>query len=397
MMTKIFLTEIKFIGKIILLFVCFSSCENKKSNKEDDRYKSEIMTKKEFINQKDFITTINGKEVRLFSLENENGVKAYFTNYGGRIVSLLVPDKDGELIDVVLGFKNAGDYINSTEPYYGATVGRFGNRIAEGKFSLDGEEFFVPINNGKNALHGGKEGFESKVWEAKQTDSASIIFNYLSKDMEQGFPGNLEVSVTYTLTPKNEIQIDYVAKTDKTTILNLTNHAFFNLNGEGSGNILDHVLQIYADVYTPVDEGLIPTGELREVDRTPFDFTAPKPIGRDIEGTDKQLEFGKGYDHNFVLGEKKERGMNHAATVKGEKTGIVMNIYTQEPGMQFYSGNFMEGKNTLKSGVKDDFRTAFALETQHFPDSPNQPNFPSTVLKKGQTFKSKTIYSFDVE
>ncbi len=349
------------------------------------------------VNLENFEDTIDGKDANLYTLENNNGIKAFFTNYGGRLVSLLVPDKEGELTDVVIGFDTAKGFKNSTEAYFGATIGRYGNRIAKGKFSLNGEEFNIPINNGEHSLHGGKKGFQDVMWDAEQPNERTVIFTYLSEDMEEGFPGNLEVQVTYSLNDNNELEMEYEAETDKTTVVNLTNHAFFNLNGEGSGDVLNHSLQIYADRFTPVDEGLIPTGELQEVEGTPFDFREAKTIGRDIETEYDQLKYGKGYDHNYFLSEKKDKGMNHAATVKGDQSGIVMEVYTEEPGMQFYSGNFMESKNTLKSGAKDDFRTAFALENQHFPDSPNQPNFPSTVLEPGETYKTKSIYSFNVE
>ncbi len=309
----------------------------------------------------------------------------------------LCPDKDGELTDVVVGFKSVRDYENSTEPYFGATIGRFGNRIAKGKFTLDGKQYTLFTNNGANTLHGGKKGYQAVVWDAKQLNDSTLELRYLSKDMEEGFPGNLNIKVTYSLTAGNGFRCDYEATTDKKTVVNLTNHAFFNLNGEGSGTILNHTVQIYADKYTPVDTGLIPTGKLAPVAGTPFDFTKPKTIGARIDANDEQLKNGKGYDHNFVLSGIKENGMIHAATVTGDKSGIVMNVYTQEPGLQFYSGNFMQSKNTFSDGSKDDFRTAFAMETQHFPDSPNQPSFPSTVLKPGQVYKTTSLYTFSTQ
>lgn len=390
------ISKIKLIGISVLALVsCKNNSENKDSGKERDMEPKDTAGVQ--VNLEDFESTVNGKEAKLFTLENENGLKAYFTNYGGRLVSLLVPDNNGELTDVVLGFDSAEGFKESTEPYFGATIGRFGNRIAKGKFTLKGEEYNIPINNGENSLHGGEKGFQDVVWDTEQPDENTVIFSYLSEDMEEGFPGNLEVKVTYSLTNENKLAMEYEAETDKTTVVNLTNHAFFNLNGEGNGKILDHSLQIYADKFTPVDEGLIPTGELIEVEGSVFDFTEARTIGRDIDAENEQLTYGKGYDHNFVLSGKKEMGMNHAATVKGDKSGIVMNVYTEEPGLQFYSGNFMESKNTLKSGAKDDFRTAFALETQHFPDSPNQPDFPSTILETGETYETKTIYEFSTE
>ncbi|MGY3052078.1 aldose 1-epimerase [Pedobacter sp. UYEF25] len=341
-----------------------------------------------------FKTEIDGKQVGLYTLKNKNNAEAIFTNFGGRLVSLLVPDKNGKLVDVVVGFKSVADYEKSTEPYFGATIGRFGNRIAKGKFTLDGKTYSLFKNNGQNTLHGGKKGFQYVVWDAKQPNDHAIELHYLSKDGDENFPGNLDVKVTYTLNDDNELEMDYVATTDKKTVVNLTNHAFFNLNGEGSGTILDHTVTIYGDKYTPVDSTLIPTGKMDAVAGTPFDFTKPETIGKRINDKNEQLAFGKGYDHNYVLNKTAGMGMYHAATVKGDKSGIVMDVYTQEPGLQFYSGNFMQSKNTFKGGATDDFRTAFAMETQHFPDSPNQPTFPSTELKPGQVYKTSSIYKF---
>lgn len=334
------------------------------------------------------------KKTGLYTLKNAKNAEAKFTNYGGRLVSLTVPGKDGKMVDVVTGFGSVADYEKATEPYFGATIGRFGNRIAKGKFSLDGKQYTLFTNNGANTLHGGKKGYQYVVWDAKQPNEHTVEFTYLSKDMEEGFPGNLAVKVTYTLTDDNELKMDYEATTDKNTVVNLTNHAFFNLNGEGSGTILGHEVQIYADEYTPVDTGLIPTGKLVKVAGTPFDFTKSTTIGARIEEKNDQLSAGKGYDHNYVLNKTAGMGMYHAATVKGDKSGVVMDVYTQEPGLQFYSGNFMQSKNTFKGGSKDDFRTAFAMETQHFPDSPNQPQFPTTVLKPGAVYKTSSIYKF---
>ncbi len=343
-----------------------------------------------------FATTINGEEATLFTLQNSKGAKATFTNFGARIVSLWVPDKDGKLTDVVLGFNKAIDYNNPEEPYYGTIVGPFGNRIANGKFSLDGEEFTLPTNNGANTLHGGFKGVHFAAWEGKQEGDNKLIFSYTLPDKNEGFPGNIAMTVTYTLTDDNALEIAYNATTDKKTVVNLTNHAYFNLNGEGSGTILNHSLQIYGDQYTPVDSTLIPTGELAAVKGTPFDFSQSKTIGRDIEQKDEQLRYGGGYDHNFVLrGDKVDR-LNHAATLIGDKTGIKMDIYTEEPGLQFYSGNFMAEKVTLKNGKKDAFRTGLCLETQHFPDAPNQASFASTALEPGQTYATKSIYKFSL-
>lgn len=331
---------------------------------------------------------------KFYVLKNKNGLKAIFTNYGGRLVSLFVPGKKDTLTDVVVGFKTASEYKNSTEPYFGATIGRYGNRIAKGKFMLDGKQVTLTINNGPNTLHGGKAGFQYVMFDAVQKGENGLELSYLSKDMEGGFPGNAKVKVTYTLNDDNELRMDYEATTDKTTVMNLTNHAFFNLNGEGSGTILNHVVQINADKYTPVDSTLIPTGKLDPVAGTPFDFNKPTTIGARINAKNEQLKNGTGYDHNYVLKSAGAGKFNHAATVTGDKSGVVMDIYTQEPGLQFYSGNFMQSKNTFKGGSKDDFRTAFAMETQHFPDSPNQPSFPTTTLKPGETYKTSSYYKF---
>jgi aldose 1-epimerase len=341
-----------------------------------------------------FQKMIDGKSTDLFILTNKNQAEAAFTNYGARILSLRVPDQLSNLRDVVVGFGSVESYQQSSERYFGATIGRYGNRIAKGKFQLDGKEYSIFINNSPNALHGGKKGFQDVVWDAKQLNEHTLAFTYLSKDMEEGFPGNLQVKVIYSLSDDNELIINYEASTDKKTIVNLTNHAFFNLNGEGSGNILDHTLQINAEQYTPVDSTLIPLGEIASVAGSPFDFRKSLRIGERINDNNIQLKYGKGYDHNYVLNPGKNGEMKAAATVRGDKSGIVMEVFTQEPGLQFYSGNFMKSKNTFKGGTNDDFRTAFCLETQHFPDSPNQPHFPSTILKPGELYKTKTIYKF---
>lgn len=346
---------------------------------------------------KGFRDTIDGKATGLYILTNDKGITLAITNYGGRFVSLIVPGKDGKEHDVVVGFKSVKEYVNSTEPYFGATIGRVGNRIAKGKFSLDGNVYTLFTNNGPNTLHGGKKGFQAVVWDAKQMDKSTLELRYTSKDGEEGFPGNLDVKVTYSVTPNNEVTMDYVATTNKKTIVNLTNHAFFNLNGEGSGTINDHLLTINADGYTPVDATLIPTGKIEPVKGTPFDFTTPVTIGSRLDTVaNAQLKFGKGYDHNFVLKNATGSGLNQAASVVADKSGIVMDVFTQEPGLQFYGGNFMQSMNTFKSGVKDDFRTAFCLETQHFPDAPNQPAFASIVLEPGQTYNTRSVYAFSI-
>ncbi len=383
--------------------IFFTSCNNSTSvdqTTKDSTAMSTNMTNGDSANasvrldKKNFESTIEGKETDLYVLKNHNGMQAAITNYGGRLVSLMVPDKNGKMTDVVVGFKSVDDYVNSTEPYFGATIGRYGNRIAKGKFSLDGKQYTLFTNNGANTLHGGKKGYQAVVWDANQLNDSTLELTYLSKDMEEGFPGNLNIKVTYSLTGNNGFNAQYQATTDKKTVVNLTNHAFFNLNGEGSGTILNHSVQIYADKYMAVDTGLIPKGPFANVSGTPFDFTKATTIGERINDSSEQLINGKGYDHNFILNGAKVNGLTHAATVTGDKSGIVMDVYTQEPGLQFYSGNFMQSKNTFKGGTKDDFRAAFAMETQHYPDSPNEPSYPSTVLKPGDGYKTMSVYVF---
>jgi aldose 1-epimerase len=331
--------------------------------------------------------------LNVYTLANKNGLTMHVTNWGGRIMSLMVPDKKGILGDIVLGYDSAEQYLNGN-PYFGALIGRVGNRIAKGKFSFEGKEYNLAINNGVNALHGGPRGFHNVYWEAIPSISTNALeLHYLSKDGEEGYPGNLDVKVTYTLTDKNELMIDYAATTDKTTIVNLTHHSFFNLAGDGVGDILKHEIMIPSDRFTPVDQGLIPTGELRKVDGTPFDFREPHAIGERIGNDDDQLRAGKGYDHNWVLN-KKGNDLSLAARVTEPVSGRVMEVWTTEPGLQFYSGNFLNGKDIGKGGKPYPFRGAFCLEAQHFPDSPNHPEFPSVVLRPGENYKQKTVYKF---
>lgn len=381
-----------------LLIVGTIACQNSAENDEQENEEKTDMTEliKEKIDSAAFDSTVKGKKTGLYWLENENIIVA-MTNYGARIVGLWVPDKAGEWTDVVTGMGSISAYVNSGEPYYGATIGRVGNRIAGGRFSLDGKTYQIPTNNGENALHGGEEGFESKVWEVEQPDETTLVFQYDSPDGEEGFPGNLRTVVTYSVTESGGLRIEYDAETDQPTVVNLTNHAFFNLNGEGSGDVLNHMVTFYANKYTPVDEALIPTGDLQEVTGSPFDFTSPETIGARIGADDEQLKNGGGYDHNFVLADFKSNELNHAATVVGDRSGISMEVYTEEPGMQFYTGNFMQGKSTFKSGAKDDYRTAFCIETQHFPDSPNQPDFPSIRLNPGEKYHTVTVYVFSTK
>ena len=373
---------------LLSLVACNNSSNIKSGNSPDSLKKLNVLSKNSFQQ------TIDGKKTDLFVLKNKNNLEASVTNYGARIISLLVPDKEGKFIDVVVGFSSVGQYLASADPYFGATIGRFGNRIAKGKFTLDNKSYTLFTNNGLNTLHGGKKGFQDVVWNARQIDGHTVEFTYSSKDIEEGYPGNLDVKVIYTLTDDNELKIDYEAVTDKKTIVNLTNHAFFNLNGEGSGNILNHLVQINADKFTPVDTTLIPTGKLESVEGTPFDFRKPETIGARIDGDNTQLKNGNGYDHNYILNSTEVGGLTLGATARGDKSGIIMEVYTKEPGLQFYSGNFMQSKNTFKGGSKDDFRSAFCLETQHYPDSPNQPSFPTTVLNPLDIYKTSSVYKF---
>ena len=380
----------------LLVALFFTSCNDasdKGAINEDDTSGTGV----KIPGKQNFQSTIDSMQTDMYVLKNKNGMTAVFTNYGGRLVSLFVPDKNGKMTDVVVGFDNIQDYVNATEPYFGATIGRYGNRIAKGKFTLDGKQYTLAINNPPNHLHGGKKGFHYIVWNATQLNDSTLELHYTSPDGEEGYPGNLDVKVIYALTADNGLTMDYEATTDKKTVINLTNHAFFNLNGEGSGTINDHLLLVNAENYTPIDSTLIPTGKIEPVAGTPFDFRQAVTIGSRLDtNANDQLKYGKGYDHNFVLAVAPSQELRHAATITGDKSGISMEIFTQEPGLQFYGGNFMQSMNTFKSGMKDDFRTAFCLETQHFPDSPNQPTFPGTVLNPGEVYKTKSIYKFSV-
>nr|WP_294875427.1 aldose epimerase family protein [uncultured Pedobacter sp.] len=343
-----------------------------------------------------FKADVDGKAVDLYTLVNKSGAKAVITNYGGRLVSLWVANNKEGLTDVVLGYDSLKSYRKKGEPFFGALIGRYGNRIAKGRFNLDGKDYRLELNDGINTLHGGFDGFFGKVWEAKKINDQILELSYLSKDGEAGYPGNLTVKVTYELTNEDELKISYSATTDKNTIVNLTNHAYFNLNGAGDSTITDHLLSINADGYTPVDATLIPTGKIEEVEGTPFDFNEPTLIGARINENTQQLTYGKGYDHNYVL--RKSPGMQKVATVSSQKTGIIMDVLTEEPGLQFYSGNFLTGTDHDGKGkVSYPHRSAFCLETQHFPDSPNQSGFPTTTLKPGQEYKTVTIYKFSVK
>ncbi len=343
-----------------------------------------------------------GTPVDLYRLTGAGGLRAAIASYGGAVVSLEVPDRTGARADVVLGFDGLDGYLGKGNPYFGCIVGRYGNRIGGGRFTLDGKTYQLPRNDGPNALHGGTKGFDKVVWQAQPFDSAQsrgIVFHYTSPDGDQGFPGTLKATVTYTLTDDNRLIFDYAATTDKATPVNLTQHSYFNLAGDGSGDILGHIVTINADRMTPVDATLIPTGQLMNVAGTPFDFRSPVAIGARInDSTNQQIKFGRGYDHNFVLNKPEGvTGTTLAATVYEPKSGRLMQVLTTEPGMQFYSGNFLDGTLHGKNGVVYKHRYGFAMETQHFPDSPNKPQFPSTIVRPGdQVYHSRTIYAFSV-
>ncbi|MGO9271729.1 MAG: aldose epimerase family protein [Terriglobia bacterium] len=336
----------------------------------------------------------DGQTIDLYTLTNKNGVQVGIINYGGRVVSIRVPDRQGQMADVVLGFDNGDGYLGAN-PYFGAIVGRYANRIAKGRFTLDGVEYKLAQNDGPNSLHGGVKGFDKVVWKAVELakQNSALELTYVSKDGEEGYPGNLSVKVTYTLSDDNELWIDYRATTDKDTVLNLSNHSYFNLAGEGNGDILQHQLMIAASRFTPVDATLIPTGELRNVEGTPFDFRQPTAIGARIDNDDEQLKLGRGYDHNFVL-DRKGTGLTLAARVVEPKSGRVLEVKTDQPGIQFYTGNFLDGTVHGKGGKVYGHRFAFCLETQHFPDSPNHPGFPSTELKPGENYHRITVFRF---
>lgn len=340
--------------------------------------------------------TVDGQQVKLFTLVNGNGMGMKVTNYGARVIALCVPDQNGKPVDVVLGHDKISDYIDLPQSYYGAAIGRYGNRICNAKFTLDSVEYQLAANNGKNALHGGKKGFCDVVWTVKEATPSKIVFTYLSADGEEGYPGNLNVTMTYELTADNAFRIDYAATTDKATVCNLTHHSFFNLSGEGEATINDHVLTINADAITPVDSTLIPTGEIAPVANTPFDFNTPTAIGDRLNSDDLQLKYGGGYDHNWVLNRSGE-GVVLAASVYSPVTKIQMDVLTDQPGLQFYAGNFLDGTYIGKQGKAYPYRSALCLESQHYPDSPNQPSFPTTTLLPGENYNHVCIYKFSVK
>ena len=346
------------------------------------------------ITKRPFGTTADGKAVDCYVLTNANGVTAEIITYGGTLIRMMVPDKAGKMGDVVLGHDTLAPYTNrDTQPYFGALIGRYGNRIGKGKFALDGKEYTLATNNGENHLHGGLDGFDRVVWDAEVVDGA-LKLSYFSKDGEEGYPGNLKVVVVYTLTNDNELKIDYTANTDKKTVCNLTHHSYFNLGGHDSGDVLGHEMMINADFYTPTDEGSIPTGAIAPVEGTPMDFRTPTAIGARVNEDFEALNFAGGYDHNWVLKKVEAGKLSKAAEVYEPKTGRVMEVFTDQPGMQFYGGNFLDGSFSGKDNVVYNHRNAFCLETQCFPDSPNKSQFPTTTLLPGQTYTHVCIYKF---
>lgn len=348
------------------------------------------------LNPQAFEALVNGKEVRLMTLVNKRGAEAHFINQGAKLVALVVPNRDGGFTDVVIGHDSTADYLSSEEAYFGAICGRYANRIAHGKFSLDGQEFALAINNGPNALHGGLVGFNSVVWDIVEHSSSKLILAYTSADGEEGYPGELKVQVIYTLTEENELAIDYEATTTKPTVVNLTNHAYFNLSGNGDASIHDHILEINAKDYLPTDDTAIPYERPQAVEGTPFDFRTPTAVGLRIDTPIDQLIWARGYDHTFVL-DKPLGKLGFAARCSSPKTGITMEVYTDQPGVQLYTGNWMSGNMRGKHDARYPARAALCLETQHYPDSPNRPEYPTTRLNPGERFSSTTIFAFKTE
>ncbi|WP_298647556.1 aldose epimerase family protein [uncultured Proteiniphilum sp.] len=375
---------------LLLAIIAVAGCTNKQKESPVEQ------TTLSGLKKSDFQTVVNGDSVDLYVLKNTNGIEVTVTNYGGRIVSVMVPDRDGKLQDVVLGFDNIEDYVNINNNF-GATIGRYGNRIAHGKITVDGVEYQLPQNNFGHTLHGGPEGFDRKVFDAVQPNDQSVVLTYLSKDGEAGFPGNLSVKVTMTLTDDNAIDLQYEAETDKETVVNLTNHSYFNLSGDANNTILNDLLTINADQYTPVDDTFMTTGKIEKVEGTPMDFRTPTAVGARIDQYDfDQLKNGDGYDHNWVLNTNGDISQV-AATVYSPATGIQLEVYTIEPGVQVYTGNFLDGTVTGKYGAVYGKRNAICLETQKYPDSPNKPDWPSPYLNPGEKYTSRCIYKFTVQ
>jgi aldose 1-epimerase len=381
---------------VFTLAILFATCKPKTQESSDTPTDS-VSTTEATITRSSFGKLEDGKEISLYTLTNAAGTVATITNYGGIIVSIKTKDKNGNLEDIVLGFDSLSSYVKNN-PFFGAIVGRYGNRIAKGKFKLDNQTYNLAVNNGANHLHGGLKGFDKVVWVGDNyntPDGAVLKLTYTSKDLEEGYPGNLQTEVTYTLTNDNELKIDYKATTDKKTVVNLTNHSYFNLSGNTKTDILHHTVSIAASKFLPVDKGLIPTGELKDVKGTPFDFTTPHVVGERINDKDQQLQIGGGYDHCWVFDDTEK--FSPKATVYDSTSGRFMEVFTTQPAVQFYSGNFLSGAVTGKFNTLYTKRFGLCLETEHYPDSPNQPSFPTTVLNPGEVYSSQTVYKFSVK
>ncbi len=376
---------------IIISFFFLGNCKNPKN--DNKMRKNKVSITKSFYGK-----TKDNKKVDLYSFKNENGMQVDIINYGGIITSLKVPDKNGETEDIVLGYNKLEDYINEN-PYFGSIIGRYGNRIAKGKFNLNGNQYTLATNNDENHLHGGDIGFDKVIWEAEtkiNSNSSSLILKYLSRDMEEGYPGNLYTTVTYKITNDNSVEIKYEAQTDKTTVINLTQHSYFNLSGDFNQSILNHKVKINANQFLPVNKSLIPTGNKLNVSMTPFDFRNYKEIKKDINADDLQLNYGNGYDHCWVLNDYKN-GYRLVASAFHEESGRLMEVYSDQPGLQFYTGNFLDGSLPQKEEGFYNFRSGFCMETQHFPNSPNQTDFPSVTLNPNEKYNSKTTYKFKIK
>lgn len=376
---------------IIISFFFLGNCKNPKN--DNKMRKNKVSITKSFYGK-----TKDNKKVDLYSFKNENGMQVDIINYGGIITSLKVPDKNGETENIVLGYNKLEDYINEN-PYFGSIIGRYGNRIAKGKFNLNGNQYTLATNNDENHLHGGNIGFDKVIWEAEtkiNSNSSSLILKYLSRDMEEGYPGNLYTTVTYKITNDNSVEIKYEAQTDKTTVINLTQHSYFNLSGDFNQSILNHKVKINANQFLPVNKSLIPTGNKLNVSMTPFDFRNYKEIKKDINADDLQLNYGNGYDHCWVLNDYKN-GYRLVASAFHEESGRLMEVYSDQPGLQFYTGNFLDGSLPQKEEGFYNFRSGFCMETQHFPNSPNQPDFPSVTLNPNEKYNSKTTYKFKIK
>ncbi len=370
----------------LIFFLIIISCENTQKNKI-----MPLVT----IEKKAFGRTLDGVDIDQYILKNRNGMEISAINYGGIITSWKAKDREGNYKDIVLGFNKLSEYEDGS-PYFGAIIGRYGNRIAKGKFTLNGEKYTLAVNNGENNLHGGLKGFDKVIWDSKEVvddSTASLVLSYVSNDMEEGYPGNLEVQVIYTLNNNDELSVKYEAVTDKTTIINLTQHSYFNLSADFNKNILDHDILINADSFLPVDSTLIPTGEIRNVGDTPFDFRRPKNVGDEISNSNKQLMIGNGYDHCWVLNNQNQ-GLRFVASAYDSGTGRLLEVFSDQPGIQFYSGNFLDGTLQSKIGGTYDFRSGFCLETQHYPNSPNEKSFPSVTLSSGEKYVTETIFKF---